>query len=678
MIITREKKTGKKHSVRTLGTTTLCLLLAVGISVGGPDGRAASYTFQKNQTAVTQLNNLFTTVDLMDATIAELQAEMKKGNVTSARLTQMYIDRIKAYDESKKLNSIISINPNAVKEAKALDKKRKKGKNMGKLYGIPVIIKDNYDVKGMATTAGSVGLIRNIADKDSFAVKKLRAAGAVILAKANLSEFAMSAVDSGSTLGGMVHNAYNTEKASAGSSGGTAVAVTANFAAAGLGTDTGGSIRNPSSFSNLYGIRPSKGLTSIDGIIPLNAERDTAGPIARTAEDMALMLETIAGTDPEDTYTVEADADRLLGKGYSSTLSKNGLKNKRIGYLKSSWEFEYPTNPEDEYEVDLNQYPDEKIEQMVSKARANLAKAGAELVDLSEILTDEQIEEMSDGAYAGTFEYELNRYFYNHKNAPVKTLKELLLTQKQESVSVNYEGGFFSNYIRDELADSFESMVNPNSENVGGFMRTDSWQKTLDYRKRVSDIMKANKIDAIMYLGFFNAPHGKDEPTSMNQSYYLYTFGPSMGFPEMSIPMGFGEKSETYTSEMPVGLNIFADFGQEKTLMDIAYAYEKQAGSFIRRMPETVPALADENLNAYLETLMDKVYSINYSAYKKKPTGKVKLMYNAYERAAAVDTSDPDATYKAAAKLARAYDRVIKALKKSGLKKKNKTNGRQK
>ena len=260
----------------------------------------ASYEFDHEKTAVAQLEDLFTTIDIMDATVASLSDEMKKGNVTSEQLVQMYIDRIRTYDKKKKLNSVISINPNALKEARALDEERAAGKVRGPLHGIPIVVKDNYDVTGTATTGGSLALADFISEKDAFTVKKLKAAGAVVIAKANLSEFASSAWDSHSLIGGNTHNPYDVTRSPAGSSGGTAVAVAANFATIGFGTDTGGSIRNPSSSCNLYGIRPSKGLTSIDGIIPLTGFKDTTGPMARTAEDMALALETMAGTDPND------------------------------------------------------------------------------------------------------------------------------------------------------------------------------------------------------------------------------------------------------------------------------------------------------------------------------------------------------------------------------------------
>ena len=615
------------------------------------------------ETASQQLENLFTTIDLMDATISELQEEMTAGHVTSAQLVQMYLNRIKAYDEKLKLNSIISINPNALKEAAALDRERSAGIVRGPLHGIPIVVKANYDVAGMATSAGSNALAHMVVPDDAFVVKKLKDAGAVILANANMSEFASSAIDSRSTLGGFVHNAYDGSKTPAGSSGGTAVAVTCNFAAAGLGTDTGGSIRNPSSFLNLYGIRPSKGLTSIHGVIPLVAQRDTTGPMARTAEDLALILQTMAGTDPDDDFTQEVDADALLGNGYLESLSPDALKGKRIGYLDYSFRYEASSyNEEDEEEVRVVE-PSARVQAMLNKARANLRKAGAVFVDLSDVITLDMIRPFWGMAADPTTEYDLNKYLYEKGDlAPYKTNKELILSGP----------GIMNSNLGDSvegMADSFEETVNPYTETIGDYKRGETWQGALDGRTQISNILKENNIDAVMYLNSFNtSPDQKTAGSDWECGAFLdFYFAAALGLPDITIPMGFSDSDGLGDSEMPLGLSLFSSFGNEKALMEIAYAYEQQAGDYIRRMPERTPALPDQNLNAFLEDLMDQVYSIRYSRYNKKPDGKVQLMLNAYAKAQNVNTKDPYATYEAAENLARAYDRVMEDLKKSGL-----------
>jgi Asp-tRNA(Asn)/Glu-tRNA(Gln) amidotransferase A subunit family amidase len=599
-----------------------------------------------------QLEDIFTTLDLMDATVSELTEEMEKGNLTAVQLVQMYIDRIKKYDESLNLNSIISINPNALKEAEELDKERQAGNIKGKLHGIPVIVKDNYDVAGMATTAGSISLSESIANDDSYAVKQLKDAGAVILAKANMSEFALSGGNSNSTLGGTVHNAYDTSRTSAGSSGGTAVAITCNFATIGLGTDTGVSIRRPSSFANIFGLRPSKGLTSIDGVVPCSAERDVTGPMCRTAEDLAILLEVMAGTDTADSFTVEADADKLKGSGYTDTLSTDGLKGKKIGYLSNS--FGYNVAKDDTSAGSKTVAMSKEITAMVRKTRANLAKAGAKFVDISDLIPESMIAALATGTWVDTFEYDMNTYLSQlGSSSPVKTVKNILET--------GYGIGH-TNITVWNAADSLETTKNPYTEN--GNTRTTAWANMTAFREQISKILEDNGIDAVMYVGENDIPDKQDTSDYWNESnraYYMSGIAPVTGLPDVTIPMGMSSESDD-SSSMPLGMSLFTSYGNDKTLMEIAYAYEQQCGDSIREMPENTPALEDKNVEAFLEDLMEKVYDIDYDNYTVYPKGKVNLMYAKYEAAAKVNYKDVSATYDAAYALAKAYDAVMDAL----------------
>jgi Asp-tRNA(Asn)/Glu-tRNA(Gln) amidotransferase A subunit family amidase len=650
------KKIGKITSVIALATAITFSSIPAGYTV------TVTATSQKNnitetvtgetaKSASEELEEIFTTLDLMDATISELTEEMEKGNLTAEQLTQMYIDRINAYDDSLKLNSIISINPNALNDAKELDKERKAGNIKGKLHGIPIIVKDNYDVAGMATTAGSNALANSIASEDCYVVKQLKEQGAIILAKANMSEFASSGGNSRSTLGGNVHNAYDTTRTAAGSSGGSAVAVTSNFAAAALGTDTGASIRRPSSFSNIYGIRPSKGLTSIEGVIPCSAERDVTGPMCRTAEDLALMLEVIAGTDSDDSFTVEADADALKADGYTTSLSATGLKGKKIGYLSNS--FGYNITSDDNYAGEKTVALDKKIAGMVKKTRATLRKAGAEFVNITDLLPESYISSMSNGTWVSTFEYDMNTYLSKlGSSAPIKTVKEILAT--------GYGIGH-SNITVWNAADSLETTYNPYTENG----RTTAWANMLKFRNEISKILEDNGIDAVMYVSENNIPDkesSSDYWNESNRAYYISSIAPVAGLPDIMIPMGMSETDSDTENAMPLGMSMFSSYGNEKTLLEIAYAYEQQAGESIRQMPSSVPALEDKNVEEFLENLMEKVYDIDYSSYTVYPTGKVNLMYKKYEAAAVVDYSDVSATYQAAYKLAKAYDSVMTTL----------------
>ena len=680
---------GRKNSlIKKVTCTGMAVIVSAVMLLSGSSGsfayaasEDASYEFDHAKSATAQLEDLFTTIDIMDATAAGLSDEMEKGNVTSEQLVQMYIDRIQAYDKKKKLNSIISINPNALEEAQALDEERAAGTVRGPLHGIPIVVKDNYDVAGTATTGGSLALANFISEKDAFTVQKLKAAGAVVIAKANLSEFASSAWNSHSLIGGDAHNPYDVTRTPAGSSGGTAIAVTANFATIGFGTDTGGSIRNPSSWCNLYGIRPSKGLTSIDGIIPLTAFKDTTGPMARTAEDMALALETMAGTDPNDDYTLEADADGLAADGYTKYLSADGLKGKRIGYLESSFVNRKIVGKNDDGtdKIEVKE-PDPKVSQIIKRTRADLKKAGATLVDMSDVLPDDDLDdtyvEYFGLSFADTMEYDMNRYLYEHgDNAPYKTLKELVSTGKY---GIDFTNLWDDPADIEEYADSFEETQSPYTLEVNGYQRYKKWDKILPDRAAFVDVMNQKNVDAIIFLvntgvavndydDYFDAMEQINQSISTFNNQNAYLFGVFYGCPDMVIPMGFSETDETCPNPMPLGMHVVGKYGDEKTLMQIAYAYEQQAGPDIRQMPQTTPALKDANLNAYLEALMDEVYSIDYTAFGSKPEGKVRLMEKAYDRAATVDRSDPYAVYDAAYDLAKAYDKTVAALKASGL-----------
>lgn len=650
--------------------------------------KGPEYSFSQEKTAKEQLNDLFTTIDLQEADITNLQKEMEAGNLTSEKLTQMYLDRINAYDKALDLNSTIWINENALAEARALDEERAAGNVRGKLHGIPIVVKDNYNVSGMPTSAGAVALADLIVSTDAGTVKKLKEAGAVIIAKANLSEFACSAVDSHSTLGGDAHNAFNSERSPAGSSGGTATAVRSNFAAAGLGTDTGGSIRNPSSWSNLFGIRPSKGLTSIDGVLPLCAARDTTGPMATTAGDMAIVLEAMAGTDNEDDYTLEANADSLLGDGYSGNLSKDSLKGKRIGYLRSSFNyyslsadvlndlseeiFGYRGNYDQE-KLNKDETLSREIEILARSARANLRKAGAEFVDLSGELSDEELylykflNDTSNLPGYSSMEFDINGFL--DKFSPeggIKTVNDILGTGSDIG---------FLQYCFDFndciLAESFNwddhEKYGYYTFGTNNYLRPGDWDKVLKYRDKISGILEKNNVDAVMYIYFESPSYSQSIETSTyyySPSGYDRAFGPALGFPVANIPMGFMSAEPKDSGEkMPVGMELAGRFGGEKALMEIAYAYEQQAGSIIKKTPENTPPLRDEELNSYLDALMEEACALDPARYGGIQSSKMRKLYDAYDKALNADYSDPYKVYDAAYELAVAYDKVIAAYK---------------
>lgn len=646
----------QKCFIKMAGALTLSLALTFTSLPATPLDTAQVYAASKVETPseVEKLEDLYTTIDLMDTTISELTEAMEQGRVTSKELVEMYIDRINTYDEALDLNSIISINSDAVSQAEALDKERAAGKIKGKLHGIPIIVKDNYDVGGLPTTAGCKALMNSIAPDDAFVVKKLKDAGAVILAKANMSEFASSGRNSRSTLGGTVHNPYDTTRTPAGSSGGTGVAITANFAAAGLGTDTGSSVRAPSTMNNLFGLRVSLGLTSRDGIVPLSLDNDISGPLCRSAEDLALMLDVMAGTDDNDAWTKEADS-MIPESGYTSYLKEDGLKGKRIGYLQNSFGYYYNTKGE---EVENPTEIANCMKGIVETAKENLQAGGAELVDMSEILPETLITSLRSSTGVGSvFEWDLNNYFASlGDNAPIKTAYDLI---------TNYTYGVdYTNVSVRNPSQSLADMTDPRSLES----YTTAVTNRLNFRNEVNKILEENDIDAVMFVPY-TRPANK-EADSQNASYansasYTSHFGPTAGLPEMAIPMGLCDTDEAlgYTEQMPMGFNLFTSYGNDEELVEIAYAYEQQAGyTNIRTAPASTPALEDEGLNEYLEELMEKVDNINYDSYTVYPQGKIQVMINKYAEAADVDESDVYETYDAAYDLAKAYDKVMDVL----------------
>lgn len=648
----------RKHRrfTRMFGALALSLALAT-TSIPALDINSNQvYGIEKVETPseVAKLENMFTTIDLMDATISELTQAMEKGQVTSKELVEMYIDRINAYDKQLELNSIISINPDAVAQAEELDKERAKGNIKGKLHGIPIIVKDNYDVGGLPTTAGCKALMNSIAPDDAFVVKKLKDAGAIILAKANMSEFASSGRNSRSTIGGAVHNPYDTTRTPAGSSGGTGVAITSNFAAAGLGTDTGSSVRAPSTMNNLFGLRVSLGLTSRDGIVPLSLDNDIAGLLCRSAQDLALMLSVMAGTDSNDAWTKDSDS-MIPADGYTPYLKADGLKGKKIGYLQNSFGYYYNNKGE---AVENPKEIAACMKKIVERTKINLKKGGAELVDMSEILPDSLIASLRSNTGVGSvFEWDLNNYFASlGENAPIKSVYDLV-------TNYTYGVDYTNVYVRNP-ATSLAEMTNPRSLES----YTNAVTNRLKFRNEVNKILKDNGIDAVMFVPY-TQPANK-EADSQNASYansasYTSHFGPTAGLPEMAIPMGLCDTDEAlgYDKEMPMGFNLFTSYGNEKELIEIAYGYQEISGyENIRTAPYTTPALEDKDLDKYLDSLMEKVDTINYDNYTAYPQGKIQVMINKYAKAADVDESDVYATYSAAYDLAKAYDKVMDVL----------------
>ena len=345
--------------------------------------------------------------EVHEQSIVDLQSAMTSGRVTSRGLVDSYLARIQAYDQAgPRLNSIVLLNPRAREEADAMDRERADKGPRGPLHGIPVLIKDNYDTADMPTSGGALALATLQPSADAFQVKKLRDAGAVILGKTTMHELA-SGITNISSLTSQTRNPYDLYRTPGGSSGGTGAAIGASFAAAGMGSDTCGSIRIPAANQNLVGLRGTHGLSSRSGVMPLSSTQDIAGPLARTVTDLAIMLDATVGPDPADPITKENAGH--IPKTYRESLVEGGLKGARIGVLRSLW----GSAPEDE-----------EVAGIVRRALDSMKTQGAEVVDVAVPGLDDLLRESS--VIDDEFKFDLMAYLAKHPNAPVKSLGDVI------------------------------------------------------------------------------------------------------------------------------------------------------------------------------------------------------------------------------------------------------------
>src|SRR5215469_2960219 len=348
-----------------------------------------------------------TQFEVTETTIAQTQSAIRSGKVTCRQLVEAYLKRIQAYDQSTGLNSIVVTNPNALSEADRLDREFKHTGKLRPLQGIAVIVKDNYDTYDLQATGGSLALKGFVPKEDAYMVKKIREAGAIVLAKSNMAEWAFSPYVTVSSIAGITRNPYDLDRVPAGSSGGTAAAVAASLGEAGLGTDTGNSIRGPSSHNALVGIRPTIGLTSRDGIIPLYFGNDIGGPMARSVADAARVLEVVAGYDPADPVTKLSDGK--IPKHYTEFLDKNGLRGARIGVFRKY--IDAPTT-------------DPEVKALTEAAIQELKRQGAEIIDPF-VVPD--FDKLTENIWCGDFQADLNHYLATHaQNARYKNLAEIV------------------------------------------------------------------------------------------------------------------------------------------------------------------------------------------------------------------------------------------------------------
>jgi amidase len=481
------------------------------------------------------------TPDLSEATIADLHDQIQRGALSSESITAWYLDRIRRIDQAgPTLRSVIEINPDALTIARALDEEWQRSGPRGPLHGIPVLLKANIDTADrMKTSAGSLALIGHIPPQDAFVVQRLRDAGAVILGKANLSEWAnfrSTRSSSGwSSAGGQTGNAYDPARSPCGSSSGSAVAVAANLTTVAVGTETDGSVVCPSGINGIVGIKPTLGLVSRTGIIPIAHSQDTAGPMARTVRDAALLLSAMVGRDPADTITADAPA---IVPDFAASLAADGLAGRRIGVIRNYW--------------GAGEQPD--VDRVLEASIDSLREAGAVIVDDIELDTEG----------AGDFEYTVLLYEFKHdiavylerSNAPFKTLTELIA---------------FNEANADRVMPVFDQDIFLAAEEKGS-LAAEEYLEAVRESKRImtsalDQALADNALDAL--IAPTNGPawmidHINGDTFSTSSSSYAAV----SGYPNVTVPAGFARS-------VPIGLSFIGAPFSEQTLIEIAYAFEQ-------------------------------------------------------------------------------------------------------
>ncbi len=492
-----------------------------------------------------------------EATITGLQSRMKSGQLTAHQLTEAYLVRIQEIDKhGPALNSVIEVNPDALAIADALDKERKAKGPWGPMHGIPVLIKDNIDTADrLQTTAGSLALVGSKPAQDSGVAQKLRQAGAVILGKTNLSEWAnirSSHSTSGwSGRGGLTKNPYALDRNACGSSSGSGAATSASLCAVAVGSETDGSIVCPSSANGVVGIKPTLGLISRAGIIPIAHSQDTAGPMARTVRDAAILLGALAGTDPRDPAT--ADAASKMQKDYTQFLDPNGLRGARIGVARKYFGF--------------NDAVDDLMNQLVAKMKT----AGAEIVDPADLESHGKFDETELLVLMYELKADLNTYLANRSGTQVRTLADVIsFNDKNKDKEMPYFG-------QDLFLKAQEKGPLTDKEYVAALTANHS----LSREHGIDGVIDKFHLDAI--LAPTGAPAWLTDLANGDHAVGGSSNAAAVaGYPNINVPAGF-------VFGMPVGISFFGRAWSEPALLKIAYGFEQLVKA--RKPPQFLPEI---------------------------------------------------------------------------------------
>ena len=524
-----------------LGTVTCGELLDDGLGIG---------THHMSPTASDE------SIDVVEATVEELHAAFDSGSLTAESLVERYLERIEAYDDE--LNAILTVNPNAGERARRLDSQFETDGFVGPLHGVPIVLKDNHDTHDMPTTAGSVALAESIPQRDAFVVEQLREAGGIVLAKANLQEFSFG-VDTISSLGGETRNAYALDRRPSGSSGGTAAAIAANLGAIGTGSDTCSSVRSPPAFNNLVGVRPTRGLVSAAGIVPLSATQDTAGPITRTVADAARLLDVMAGYDPNDPTTA-AGVDNVPDSGYVSHLDERGLEDARIGVVRELFGLQN--------EESAPQTAADAVTDVLETAIDELESAGATIVDPVEIVDTNHLASARVIGYE--FERDIDRYLSAlGDDAPYDSFSEIL------------EADVIAPPVQSRLEEGimFDLDTESLDQHAGYLARL---ERRRELRIDTLDRMAAQDLDALLYPPSTIPP--VQIPDHQPFAELPCELAANTGLPSIVVPAGFTDDG------LPVGMELLGRQFAEGRLFELAYAYEQATQH--RRPPDGFDTLS--------------------------------------------------------------------------------------
>lgn len=502
------------------------------------------------------------TIDLDAATIAEINAAIDAGTLTSEALVQRYLARIAAYDaKGPSLHTLMALNTHALEEARALDAERKTKGRRSPLHGIPFVLKDNFDTQQLPTTGGSVLLEGYIPAHDATVVAKLREAGAIVLAKVNLSEFASGGAYS--SLGGQTLNPHDLARSPAGSSGGTGAAIAAAFAQFGLGTDTGGSIRGPATVNGVVALKPTQGLLSRNGIIPLALTFDTGGPFARSVSDLAFTLGVMTGVDAADTATAKSQGH--AEKDYAKYLKADALKGARIGVARDFMG------------------SDVAVDWVMESSLDAMRNAGATIVD---VRIPKWILDSKTAWYNAVrfpeFAPQIAAYLAATPAKYPKTLPEMM--DRVRVMPSLGENGARPNAARwsrfkDEL----------NSGTTSDYRYTSVRDHVLPMLRDVfNGIMTEARVDAIVYPTKSTVPDLITGGGAAAGGVSATNFANLTGFPDLIVPAGFSD------DRLPIGISFFGRAWSEGTLISLAYSFEQATRA--RRLPVTTPRLAGESI----------------------------------------------------------------------------------